>query len=310
MAVGDTLHRIARNVGSADLCSRVLDPSIADLQHDYARASRPAERLRTLVGGYAAFWRSLAWCVGRDAVSRESRDGLAAAAAALVVVACTLGACEVLFLHTTPGLRMATFRVLYWGPFLPYVGWSARIDTGTLVFGLPLAMLPALLHATRRSVAFTPGAALLAIALCTLLTIASSGWIAPAVVRANTVRQYNRFIADSGGHNKIAIASVDLHGCPDCSAWPDLIRGAFAPLKHRYPGYPNYVAPEDRGLPEWYQMVLRQRLLLIILSIATGLIGWRLGLALERRQADDDGILRTRDDGGRCVVVVGEDGED
>jgi hypothetical protein len=276
MAVGDTLHRIARNVCSSDLCSRVLEPAIADLQHDHPHAHGTAGRLRALLAGYAAFWRSLAWCVGRDAVSRESRDGLADAASAFVVVAGTLGACELLFLHTTPGLRMATLRVLYWGPFLPYVGWSAWIDTGTLVFGPPFAMFPALLYATRRSVAFTPGAALLAIALGALLTIASSGWIAPAVVRANTVRQYNRFIADSGGHNKIAIASVDFHGCPDCSAWPDLIRGAFAPLKHRYPGYPNYVAPEDRGLPEWYRAVLRERLLLIALAISAGSIGWRL----------------------------------
>jgi hypothetical protein len=278
MAVGDTLHRIARRSCSSELCGQVLEPAIADLQHDYSRASRTAERLRRLLGGYAAFWRSLGWCLAREAVSRESRDGLSAAAVAFAVVVGTLGACEVLFLHTTPGLRMATFRVLYWGPFLPYVGWSAWIDTGTLVFGLPFAMFPALLYASRRSVAFTPGAALLATGLGTLLTIASAGWIAPAVVRANTVRQHNRIIADSGGSNKVAIASIDFDGCPDCQSWPRLIRGARAPLKHRYSGYPNYVAPEDRGLPDWYRSVARERFLLIGFAISAGLAGWWLGV--------------------------------
>jgi hypothetical protein len=308
MAVGDALHRIGRNLCSCDLCSRVLEPVIADLQHEYEHADGAAERFFALLGGYAAFWRSFGWCLARDAAAQESRGYLGAAAAAFVITVGTLAAGEMLFLHTTQGLRTAALRVLYWGPYLPYVGWSAWINVATLMFGMPLAMLPALLYATRRRAAITPGAALAAIAAGTLLTIVSSGWIAPAVVRRDGIRQHDQFVDSTGGRHQIP--RIDFDGCPDCQSWPGLIRGAVAPFKHRYPGYPNYVAPEDRGLPEWYRSVLRERLLLIVFAILAGLIGWRLGLALERRQADDDGVFRTRDDGGRRVVVVGEDGED
>jgi hypothetical protein len=279
MAVGDLLYRIARSGCSPELCSRVLEPAIADLQHQYAHAERT--RLRPLLGGYGAFWWSFASCLARDAVSRESRGGLSAAVVAFAVVLGTLGACEVLLLHTVPDIRMATFRVLYGGRDLPYVGWtawigwSAWIDTGTLMFGVPFAMFPALLHAARRHAAFAPAAALMMIALGTLLTIASSGWIAPAVVRWDAIRQHDRFVADTGG--RYFIRPIDFDGCPDCQAWPRLIRGSNAPLKHRYPGYPNYVAPEDRGLPEAYRAVVRERLLLLAVAMAAGLAGWWLG---------------------------------
>ena len=56
------------------------------------------------------------------------------------------------------------------------------------MFGVPFAMFPALLLAARRGAAFAPGAALMTIALGTLLTTASSGWIAPAVVRWDAIR--------------------------------------------------------------------------------------------------------------------------
>jgi hypothetical protein len=89
------------------------------------------------------------------------------------------------------------------------------------------------------------------------------------------IRQHERFVAGTGG--KYFIRPLDFDGCPDCHAWPGLIRGAVAPLKHRYPGYPHYVAPEDRGLPEWYQAVLRERLLLAAFAMSAGLAGWWLG---------------------------------
>ncbi|HEV8211664.1 MAG TPA: hypothetical protein VGP77_16170 [Vicinamibacterales bacterium] len=308
MAVGDALHRIGRNLCSCDLCGRVLEPVIADLQHEYEHADGAAERFFALLGGYAAFWRSFGWCLARDAAARESRRYLGSASVAFLIVVGTLALSEILFLHTLQGVRNVVLRVLSWVPYLSYIGWSARINTATLTFGLPLAMLPALLYATRRRGIITPSAALLAIALGTILTTASSGWIAPAVVRWSVVAERDRFVVAIGGRRQVP--PIDFDGCPDCRAWPDVIRGARAPLKHRYPGYPTYVAPEDRGLPAWYRSVLRERLLLIVFAILAGLIGWRLGLALERRQADDDGVFRTRDDGGRRVVVVGEDGED
>jgi hypothetical protein len=86
----------------------------------------------------------------------------------------------------------------------------------------------------------------------------------------------------------LQIRPIDFDGCPDCGTWVDLVRGALAPLKHRYPGYPRYVAPEDRNLPEWYSAVLRERLLLAACAMSAGLAGWWLGqrsvmLSAERR---------------------------
>ena len=148
MARGERLHRIARALCSPGLCERVLEPAIADLQHDPS------------IGAYAAFWRSLAWCCVRDASAPGSREFRVHAAAAFAIAIAVIGVSEVVFLHTELGLRGAALRVLYWGPFMRYVGWSARIDTGTLMFGVPLAMLPALWYAARRNSTLPSAAAL------------------------------------------------------------------------------------------------------------------------------------------------------
>jgi hypothetical protein len=154
---------------------------------------------------------------------------------------------------------------LYHGPILPYVGWSVYINSATLTFGVPLALLPALWYAARRSHSSRSTVALATIALGIMLTFVSSGWIAPAVVSGNA-RTPTRF--DS---------------CPDCEAWPELIRGALAPPIHRYPGYPNYVAPEDRGAAEWHRSVIKERLLLLVLALISGLCGWWIGARARAR---------------------------
>ena len=273
MAVGDTLHRIARSGCSPALCGSVLEPAIADLQHQCAHAGRV--RLGPLLGAYAAFWWSFLWCLARDAAARESRAYLARAATAFAMVVGAMAASEALLLRTVPEIREAALHTVYLA-FGPYVGWSARLSTATLLFGIPVAMCPALMSASRRRAPLRPAAALLAIALGTLLTIASSGWIAPAVVRWDTIRQHDRFVADTGG--RYFIRPIAFEDCPDCQAWPGLMRGAVAPLKHRYPGYANYVAPEDRNLPQWYRSVLRERLLLVAFATLAGLAGWWLGI--------------------------------
>ena len=164
MAAGKTLQGLARALCSDDVCNRVLEPAIADLQHDGGS-----------LAGYAAFWRSLVWCVVRDACARESRPFHIRAAVAFAITVGVIGAGEVVFLHTGFGLRRAALRVLYWGPFMPYVGWSALGDTGTLMFGVPLSMLPTLCASARRNATFPPAAALGTIAVGVLMTFASSG---------------------------------------------------------------------------------------------------------------------------------------
>jgi hypothetical protein len=279
--VGTVLHRISRTLCSPRLQRAVLEPAIADLQHDYAGATATA-RARALVSGYAAFWRSFGWCLGRDAVASESRDFLVTAGAAFAITIFVIAASEVLFLHTDPRLRRVAMHVLYSGDYGAYVGWSALSNTATLMFGVPLAMFPALLIASRRRTTAVPVAPLLTIAAGAVLTIISSGWVAPASVRMDQIRHYGH--APRGLPETESLES-QLDRYPDSKAWPALIRGANAPLKHRYPGYPNYVAPEDRGLPQWHRSVIRERLLLIVLAPILGLAGWWLGLTRASRRS-------------------------
>jgi hypothetical protein len=194
-----------------------------------------------------------------------------------VIVVGAMGASEASLLHTSPNLRMAVMHALHWPPYGDYLGWSARMNAATLMFGVPVAMFPALMFASRRRATFRPGAAVLLLALGVLLTIVSSGWVAPAVARADSIEQHDRFVRDTGGRFYTQPIEVQLDRYPDSKAWPDLIRGAIAPPKHRYPGYPNFVAPEDRGLREWHRAVIRERVLLVVFALVAGLMGWWLG---------------------------------
>lgn len=269
MTPGFLLGRIARAVCSADPCRRVLDPAIADLQHDYARAPSTRRRISALAAGYAAFWQSLGWCVVIDARSRESREFNVRAAVAFAITVATLAAVEELMMHASLATNSFVVRHVW------YVGFSAMSDTATLRFGVPLAMFPALFYATRRSAGFTRAAAIRTIALGAVVTVASSGWIAPAFERWKGARQRDAFLRDTGG--RIYLPPVEEHAYPPNDSWPDLFRGAVAPDRHRYPGYPTYVAPEDRGLREFYRMTIYDRLFLIDLALLAGLLGRAAG---------------------------------
>jgi hypothetical protein len=271
MAAGDTLQRLARALCSDDLCDRVLEPAIADLQHDGGS-----------LAGYAAFWRSLAWCVARDACARESRPFHIRAAVAFAITVGVIGAAEVVFLHTGFGLRQGALRVLYWVPFMRLIRWSAWLDTGTLMFGVPLAMLPTLWYSARRNPTLPSAAALGTIAVGVLMTLLSSGWIAPAVVRTESIIQRERRLVSGEGIVTYARYSRFDWG-PEAEAWPELVRGAFAPPIHRFPGNPTYVALEDRGVAAYHRTVIKERLLLLALALLSGLLGWWLGARSRRR---------------------------
>ena len=156
-----------------------------------------------------------------------------------------------------------------------YVGFSAMSDTATLRFGIPLAMFPALFYATRRTAGFTRAAAIRTIALGAVLTVISSGWATPAFERWKGARQHDALARATDGH--IYLTPFEEHGYPPNESWPDLFRGAVAPDRHRYPGYPHYVAPEDRGLREFYLMTIYDRLFLIDLALLAGLLGCAAG---------------------------------
>src|SRR5471032_1635805 len=210
MTPGFLLRRIARVVCPADLCQHVLDPAIADLQHDHGRA-RSTGRLRALAGGYAAFWQSLGWCVVIDARSRESREFNVRAVAAFTITVAALAAVEELMMHASLTTRSFVVRHVW------YVGFSAMSDTATLRFGIPLAMFPALFCATRRSAGFTRAAAIRTIALGALVTMISCGWATPAFERWKGARQHEALVRATSGH--IYLRPVEEHGYPPNESW-------------------------------------------------------------------------------------------
>jgi hypothetical protein len=274
MTPGLWLHRIARAVCSTESCRQVLEPAIADVQHDYARSADSVRRGQALLRGYAAFWQSLAWCLAHDAFGGNAREFNSRAAIAFLVALTTVGVVEMLVMHTSEAIRRL---VVCTHPIWPYVGFSAMSDTATLRFGVPLAIFPALFYATRRSTHFTPSAALRTIAFGLLITIVASGWIAPGVERWRSLRERDAFAAATHGRIYMDPIEWSWDRSPQSKTWPDLIRGAFAPPSHRYPGYPNYVAPEDRDLTRYRRLEIYVRLFMAALAIGAGLLGWATG---------------------------------
>ena len=59
MIPGRTLHRVAAFLCSPEFCRRVVEPLLADCQHEWRHASGLSRRARALASGYGAFWCSL-----------------------------------------------------------------------------------------------------------------------------------------------------------------------------------------------------------------------------------------------------------
>jgi hypothetical protein len=58
MIPGRALHRLAIALCSPAFCEQVVEPLLADFQHECLRAIGRWRRLLTLVSGYGAFWRT------------------------------------------------------------------------------------------------------------------------------------------------------------------------------------------------------------------------------------------------------------
>lgn len=251
---GLLLLRFARALCSPARCANVLEPAIADLQHDrrYAR-------------GYAAFWRSFAECLVRDAIDPASTALLTNAFAAFAGVLVMSAGVETVVMHSHR-LRAAL-------PSVPWIGWYALSSSATLVWMAPIAIAPALLYGRRRSPA-SPGVASVAAAVAGVcLSIASWGWIAPAIERRDIVRQHAAFKAANHGRFAERPVEWELDRSSSAKSLPNLVGSALAPPAHRFAGYPNYVAPEDQGAHEAFWLDLRFRLILVLLSSASALLG-------------------------------------
>ena len=75
MRPGRTLYRLAAIFVSEHTCKLVIEPLLADFQHEWSDA-RAAKRPITLLRGYAAFWRTFGTIgVQRCRASRDPRRG-------------------------------------------------------------------------------------------------------------------------------------------------------------------------------------------------------------------------------------------
>lgn len=61
MIPGRALHRVAVALCSPAFCQRVVEPLLADLQHEWWAAEGFLRCARILVSGYGAFWRTFAF---------------------------------------------------------------------------------------------------------------------------------------------------------------------------------------------------------------------------------------------------------
>jgi hypothetical protein len=252
---GRLLHALARRLCSPERCTNVLEPCIADLQRD-----------SDWLAGYRAFWVSLADSLAHDVWERDSRALLGEAAAAFVGMIAMSAVAEAVVMRSP--LRAAVRGV-------PYLYWYALASSATLVWTVPLAIAPAVLYGRRRAPRAAGVAGLTAAAFGVCLTLAASGWIAPAIERAGIVRQHQAFDASTRGRFQTSPLEVDLDRMSTAKSLPNLIRGAFAPPAHRFPGYPNYVAPEDSLAREGHMRDLKFRLLLLLASVLSGIVGLR-----------------------------------
>ena len=268
MAPGRWLHRIAVTLWSPATCEWFLDPAIADLQHDCARATTLAQHARALTHGYVSVWTGLAACAVYASRESDSRAFSTRARTAFLLTVAMALVLEFVLMHTSFATRH------YVVTRVPYVGFAAMTDTATLRFGVPAAMFPAIFHAARRAAAPPRAAAVRAIALGALATFVASGFVAPALDRIRAIRDRDAFIAATGRYDMQPPIDWQLDRYAAAKLWPALIRGALAPPPHRFAGYPNYVAPEDQDFQRSHRREIYQRTFGVVLALALGVFGW------------------------------------
>jgi hypothetical protein len=267
---GRFLHRLAR--GCSDRARlNILEPLIADFQQEWSESRSRARRLVLLGRGYGAFWQSFAWCFAWDAMSRESSAFRHRAAAAFGLAIAATAALEWLLIHTSSTVRDFVMHNI------TYLWLSAHSGTVTLRFGVPLAMFPAMAYARNVHERRAPAAGIATIAVGTLLTIASSGWLAPAVEHRQLIQEHEDFVR--GTHGRIYTLPLDhkLATSPMAKPWPALIRGAFEAAPHRFPGYPWYDALEDEAAHDGHWWEIRERVFITALGVLVAFSGWTLG---------------------------------
>jgi hypothetical protein len=167
------------------------------------------------------------------------------------------------------------------------VVFAARSDTATLRYGVALAMGPALCYATWRTQRVAPAAYVTVAALGIVLTVLASGYIAPALIRREMIRQHDSYArwaaqAPSSSVRGWYVPPLDFSSWEVAQSWPDLMRSAAESLRHESALVPWYVAPGEDTRPARDRQEIMERLLLIPLTLGSAVIGTTIGRAMRR----------------------------
>lgn len=247
MQPGRLLHALARRCPDA-MRERVLEPLIADLQHEW----QITRSVRRLARGYVAFWLTFALCAGRclarESVVPPSATFMRRAATAFVasLVATTL--LQLTLMAARPSSYMTAFGLTI-----------AR----ALTLGVPTAILPALMYARTRG-GRPSGADGFKIALIgVLLTMATFGWISPLGTRAYGMHIVSQLhLSDPhDSRNPAWHPERAVEANPGAKTWPELLRASG-------------------GTSVWavrYRREAQERMALVVLSIVLAFAGWTLG---------------------------------
>ncbi len=277
MRPGTTLHRLARATCTRDRCDRVLEPALADLQHEWSTS----KSRRTLFENYAVFCQLWGRCLLQDVIAPESRSFNTATLAAFAVTVTAAALTELVLMHGSVELRR-----LIVGSVHSRVVSAAMFDTATLRYGVPLAIGPALVYATRRSTRIAPAGYLAVAALGVLVTMLSSGWIAPALIRHEMTQQHDAYArwaahAPSSSTHGWYVPPLDFSGFQPAKAWPELILSAAEPPRHQSPLMPGYVALGEEMRPAADRREIIERLLIVLMAFGSAILGAAIGRITE-----------------------------
>ena len=139
-----------------------------------------------------------------------------------------------------------------------------------------------MLYATRRTTRVAPVAYASAAALGVFVTVLSSGWIAPTLIRYDMTRQHDRFArwaahAPSTSRQGWYVPPLDFSSFQPAKPWPELILSAAEPPGHPSALMPRYVAPGEEERPAADRREMIERLWLILLAFGSAVLGATIG---------------------------------
>ena len=174
---GDRLRAIAKRFCNADTMERVIDPLIADLRFEHAKAESAgrvwrARRIR--LAGYLSFWRTVGLCAGRAVQGWSAADQQAIGRTIGFALAATVGITAVFVLlpfSNMPAPPTETSSVLLLAYLVPQA-LSAAIP-----FGLPIGLA---IGTRGRLASRRVFWLIVAVAVgCTVVDLVVSGWVVP-----------------------------------------------------------------------------------------------------------------------------------